>query len=81
MTIADFAPVDRSVQPRLVRGFHAIVRWFAARRAARAKRVALQNLLFGPEHLLRDVGVTRGQLIAEIETRRKPGWSGTRSVI
>jgi len=66
MAIADFAPADRSVQSPLVRGYHTIVQLLAARRAARAKRDALQNLLFAPEHLLRDVGVTREQLIEQI---------------
>lgn len=67
MAIADFTPVERSVQFPLVPGFHAIVRWVAARRAARAKRAALHSLLFAPEHRLRDVGITREQLIQAIE--------------
>jgi uncharacterized protein YjiS (DUF1127 family) len=71
MAIADFAPVDRSIHSPLARGLHAIVRWVAARRTARAKRDALQNLLFAPEHLLRDVGVTREQVIRAIETHRR----------
>ena len=69
MAIADFIPVDRSVQFPLARGFHAIVRWVAARRVARAKRDALQTLLFAPEHQLRDVGITREQLIEVIEAQ------------
>ena len=67
MAIADFTPVDRSIQFPLP-GFHALVRWVAARRAARAKRAALHGLLFAPEHRLRDVGITREQLIQAIET-------------
>ena len=67
MTVADFTPVDRSAQFPLARAFHAIVRWVAARRAARAKRAALHSLLFAPEHRLRDVGLTREQLIQAIE--------------
>ena len=66
MAIADFAPADRSVRLPFTRSLHAVARWVAARRAARAKRDALQNLLFAPEHLLRDVGVTREQLIEQI---------------
>lgn len=71
MAIADFTPVDRSVQSPVARGFHAIVRWVAARRAERAKREALLSLLFAPEHRLRDVGITRAQLIRAIETQGK----------
>jgi hypothetical protein len=70
MAIADFAPVDRPVQFPLVRGLEVIVRWVAARRAASVKRAALQSLLFAPEHLRRDVGVTREQLIRLIDERR-----------
>ena len=70
MTTADFAPVDRSVQFALVRGILAVGRWVAARRTARAKRTALQSLLFAPEHRLRDIGITRDQLIQAIETHR-----------
>ena len=73
MAIADFAPVDRFVQFPLARGFHAVVRWVAARRAARANRVALQSLLFAPEYRLRDVGITREQLIRAIESSRQGG--------
>ena len=69
MAIADFAPADRSVRLPFIRGFHAVADWVAARRAARAKRDALQSLLFAPEHRLRDIGITREQLIREIETQ------------
>lgn len=69
MAITHFAPVDHSVQAPLARGLQAIARWVAARRAARAKRVALRSLLFAPEHRLRDVGITREQLIQAIEAQ------------
>lgn len=69
MATADFTPVDHPVQFPLARGFHAIVRWIAARRTARAKREQLLSLLFGPEHRLRDVGITREQLIRAIEAQ------------
>lgn len=74
MAIIDFTSVDRSARFPFARGFHAVVRWVAARRAARAKRAALQSLLFAPEHRLRDVGITREQLIRAIEAQggRKP---------
>lgn len=71
MAIADFAPVGQSVTFPLTHGFHAIVRWVAARQAARAKKQALLDLLFAPEHLLRDVGITREQLIQKIETQNR----------
>lgn len=71
MAIADFAPVGHSVQSPFTRGFDAIAGWLAARRAARAKRQVLLDLMFAPEHRLRDIGVTREQLIREIETQNK----------
>ena len=71
MAIAYLAPVGRSVQFPLIRGLRAIVRWVAARRVARAKKQALLDLLFAPDHLLRDVGITREQLIKEIETQSR----------
>jgi uncharacterized protein YjiS (DUF1127 family) len=70
MAFADFTAADRSVQFPFARAFHAIVQWVVARRAARAKRDALQSLLFGPEHQLRDIGITREQLIRTIEETR-----------
>ena len=69
MAIADFAAADRSVRLPLTRSLHALAQWLAARRAERAKRDVLQSLLFAPEHRLRDVGITREQLIREIEAR------------
>ena len=55
MTLADFA-TDRPVQFTPAHRFGSVFQWLAARRAARAKRVALQSLLFAPEHRLRDLG-------------------------
>jgi uncharacterized protein YjiS (DUF1127 family) len=69
MTIADFTPVSSFTQFSPARGLHAIIGWVAARRAARAKRDALQSLLFAPEHRLRDIGITREQLIRQIEAQ------------
>jgi uncharacterized protein YjiS (DUF1127 family) len=69
MTTADLAPVDHSAQFSLVRGIHAVGRWVAARRSARAKREALLSPLFAPEHRLRDIGVTREQPVQAIETQ------------
>ena len=69
MTTVETAPVDQSSPFSLVRGIHAVGNWVATRRAARAKREALQSLLFAPEHRLRDIGVTREQLVQAIETQ------------
>ena len=66
MATADFAPVDHSIPSPVARGIHAIGRWFATRRVARAKRDALESLLFAPEYRLRDMGLTREQLIQTI---------------
>jgi uncharacterized protein YjiS (DUF1127 family) len=67
MSVADFAPADRSAPSPL----QAVIRWFTARREAHAKSEALQSLLFAPDYLLRDVGISRHQLIQEIEARRR----------
>lgn len=71
MAIADFAPFDRSIQSPLARSVHAVGRWFAARRLARAKRDALQNLLSAPDYQLRDIGITREQLFQAIAEQRE----------
>ena len=70
MATADFAPVDHSIQSPAARGIRAIARWFTTRRVARAKRDALESLLFAPEHRLRDMGLTREQLIQTIADQR-----------
>lgn len=68
MALVDFA-ADRSVQFPLARGFRAVARWIAAHRAARAKKTALQSLLFAPDHRLRDLGISRDELSKAIEGR------------
>lgn len=70
MTIADFA-TGRIVQIPFADGFRVVARWISARRAARAKRAALCSLLFAPDHRLRDLGISRDELIEAIEGRRK----------
>jgi uncharacterized protein YjiS (DUF1127 family) len=69
MALTDFAPAGHPVRFSLSGSFHAVVRWIAARRAKRAQRVALQSLLFAPEHRLRDLGISHEQLIRAIENR------------
>ena len=71
MALADFAPADRSTKSLLAATFHGVVRWVAAQQEKRAQNQALQSLLFAPEHRLRDVGITRDQLLSAIEARRK----------
>jgi uncharacterized protein YjiS (DUF1127 family) len=70
MALADFAP-DHSTKSPLAAAFRAVVRWVAAQHEKRAQSQALQSLLFAPEHRLRDVGITRDQLLNAIEARRK----------
>lgn len=71
MVMIDFAPTHRSIQFPFTRCFHAVIRWHAARRAARARRDTLQSLLFAPEHRLRDLGISRDELIRAIEVAHK----------
>lgn len=71
MAIADFASVGHSVHSPFARGFHAIADWLAAYRIARARKQVLLDLLFAPEHRLRDIGITREQLSREVETQNK----------
>jgi uncharacterized protein YjiS (DUF1127 family) len=71
MAFADFIPTDRPVQVPLADGFRAVVRWIAARRIARARKAVLRGLLFAPEHRLRDLGISRYELLRAIEGRRK----------
>lgn len=71
MTLVEFA-TNRSAQLPLAHGIRAVVRWISTYRAARAKRAVLQNLLFEPDYRLRDLGISRDELIrAAIEGRRK----------
>jgi len=60
-------PVAR---PSIAGLLRAAVRWVAAVHAARQRRAALEDLLFAPEHRLRDLGISREELIEAIEHRR-----------
>lgn len=53
--------------------FRLAAKWILDLRAKRAKKAALYDLLFAPEHRLRDVGIQREELIRAIESghRRK----------
>ena len=70
MALADFAPADHSTKSLLAAAFHGVLRWVATQHEKRAQKLALQSLLFAPEHRLRDVGITREQVISAIEARR-----------
>lgn len=45
--------------------------WRAARRARLQQHLALQSLLFMPQHRLNDLGISRDQLIQTMEIHRK----------
>lgn len=70
MALADFSPA-RPAQPSIASAFQAVVRWIATRRAERAQEATLQSLLFAPEPRLRDIGITREQLIQAMEIHRR----------
>jgi uncharacterized protein YjiS (DUF1127 family) len=70
MALADFVAVQSGPLP-----FSAVSRrlrnWRNARRAERQQRLALQSLLFMPQHRLRDLGISRDQLVQAMEIHRK----------
>ncbi len=70
MALVDFAPVARpSILSALAR---RLLHWNAVRGAARAKRLALDELLAMPEHRLRDLGIEPRSLNAAIDARFWP---------
>ncbi len=69
MVLVDVAR-DQVVQPSIARFFRAVAKWQADARAERRRRVALQSLLFLPEHRLRDLGIGHDELIRAIERHR-----------
>lgn len=71
MTLADFAPACRVPLPPRAGLVNAIAGWFAAWRARRAQQTALQVLLFAPEYRLRDLGISREELVLAMEIHRK----------
>ena len=70
MALADFVVVPSVPSP-----FAAVSRrvsaWRNARRVAQAQRLALQGLLFLPQHRLRDLGISHEQLVRAMEIHRK----------
>ena len=71
MAIADFALVDHPASSPAAGLVGAVRRWFDARRAEHAQHAALQSLLFAPEYRLRDLGISREELIGAMEIHRK----------
>lgn len=69
MSLVDFA------RPRptfsLGMAFREVAAWLDARWVKRQQEAALQSLLFAPEHRLRDLGISRDQLLTTIEMRRR----------
>jgi len=71
MAIVDFAPAHRPVQSSAARIFRAVAEWIATRRAEHARYVALEKLVSEPEHRLRDIGISREELLQAILIHRK----------
>ena len=71
MVLADFAAVNRSAQSPLFAAVRDAARWVARRHEMRTRKSALRDLLFAPEHRLRDIGITRAEVFNAIEARRR----------
>jgi uncharacterized protein YjiS (DUF1127 family) len=69
MLLVDVA-ADRSVQSPIARVFRGLARSVADARAKRERKTALQDLLFASEHRLRDLGISREELIQAMERHR-----------
>ena len=73
MTIIEVAP-NHPVRSPLAHLVLTAVKWVNDARARRKSRAALQNLLFMPEHRLRDLGLRREELLEALERRHaRPG--------
>ena len=71
MALVDFAPAYRPAPSPVAGIFRTVAKWVGARRAEHAQHVALQSLLFAPEHRLRDLGISRQELTQAMEIHRK----------
>ena len=69
MVLVDVA-TNRLNRPIIARTFHRLAHWISQVRTERQKRTALRSLLFAPEHRLRDLGITREELLQAIARRR-----------
>lgn len=70
MALIDSASAP-SGPPAFAVAIAALRRWHVARRTVRAQHLALQSLLFMPEHRLTDLGISRNELISITEIHRK----------
>ena len=68
MVFVDVTPT-RPVTLPISRFFHGLAKWKEDARIERAKRLALQSLLFAPEHRLRDIGIRREEVLRAMERR------------
>ncbi|OEO32836.1 hypothetical protein VW23_009630 [Devosia insulae DS-56] len=68
MALVDVTKTD-IVEPSAAYPLPAISRWLAKRRVERQRRLALQSLLFAPEHRLRDLGISHDELLRAIAQR------------
>lgn len=68
MALVDI-PRDHVVGSSIARLCRAVARRMADRHAKRQQKAVLQDLLFAPEHRLRDLGISRADLIRAIEHR------------
>ena len=70
MALADFAAVQSVPSPFAVVS-RRVKDWRNARRVAQEQRLALQSLLFMPQHRLNDLGISHDQLVRAMEIHRK----------
>jgi uncharacterized protein YjiS (DUF1127 family) len=71
MTLADLVPAPRIAMASGANLDVAVAGWLRARHARRRQAAALQELLFAPEHRLRDLGISREELVRTMEIHRK----------
>jgi len=69
MSLVDFD--HRRFESPVAVAVHTLAGWLVTLGTKRKQDAALQSLLFTPEHRLRDLGITRDQLIRAIEIHRK----------
>lgn len=70
MALADFASAPRTSM--LQSTLRAAADWLAASNQARRQRKALNDLLFMPEHRLRELGIDPARIVTTIDDRHWP---------
>jgi hypothetical protein len=70
MALADFAPAPHA--SILESTLRAVAGWLAASRQARRQQKALNDLLFMPEHRLRELGIDPARIVGTIDDRHWP---------